>query len=88
MAEDEHEGEQDETGRDGDRIAKVIARALRDAGFEVIYTGLHQTPEQVVQAAVQEDADAVGLSLLSGAHLTLVPKVIEGLRGEGLDDVL
>jgi methylmalonyl-CoA mutase C-terminal domain/subunit len=76
-------------GLDGhDRGAKVIARALRDAGFEVIYTGLHQTPEQVVQAVVQEDADAVGLSLLSGAHLTLVPKVVEGLRNEGLDDVL
>jgi methylmalonyl-CoA mutase C-terminal domain/subunit len=76
-------------GLDGhDRGAKVIARALRDAGFEVIYTGLHQTPEQVVQAVVQEDADAVGLSLLSGAHLTLVPKVVEGLRAEGLDDVL
>jgi methylmalonyl-CoA mutase C-terminal domain/subunit len=76
-------------GLDGhDRGAKVIARALRDAGFEVIYTGLHQTPEQVVEAVVQEDADAVGLSLLSGAHLTLVPKVVEGLRSEGLDDVL
>jgi methylmalonyl-CoA mutase, C-terminal domain len=76
-------------GLDGhDRGAKVIARALRDAGFEVIYTGLHQTPEQVVQAVVQEDADAVGLSLLSGAHLTLVPRVVEGLRDEGLDDVL
>ena len=76
-------------GLDGhDRGAKVIARALRDAGFEVIYTGLHQTPEQVVQAAVQEDADAVGLSLLSGAHLTLVPRVVEGLRNEGLDDVV
>jgi len=76
-------------GLDGhDRGAKVIARALRDAGFEVIYTGLHQTPDQVVQAVVQEDADAVGLSLLSGAHLTLVPKVVEGLRAEGLDDVL
>jgi methylmalonyl-CoA mutase, C-terminal domain len=76
-------------GLDGhDRGAKVIARALRDAGFEVIYTGLHQTPEQVVQAALQEDADAVGLSLLSGAHLTLVPKIVEGLRREGLDDVL
>ena len=62
-------------GLDGhDRGAKVIARALRDAGFEVVYTGLHQTPEQVVQAVVQEDADAVGLSLLSGAHLTLVPR--------------
>ncbi|MGH9297945.1 MAG: cobalamin B12-binding domain-containing protein [Acidimicrobiales bacterium] len=76
-------------GLDGhDRGAKVIARALRDAGFEVIYTGLHQTPEQVVQAAIEEDADAVGLSLLSGAHLTLVPKVLEGLEAEGLDDVL
>src|ERR1700728_2514158 len=76
-------------GLDGhDRGAKVIARALRDAGFEVVYTGLHQTPEQVVQAAVEEDADAVGLSLLSGAHLTLVPKVVERLRAEGLDDVL
>jgi methylmalonyl-CoA mutase C-terminal domain/subunit len=76
-------------GLDGhDRGAKVIARALRDAGFEVIYTGLHQTPEQVVQAALQEDADAVGLSLLSGAHLTLVPRVVDGLRAQGLDDVL
>jgi methylmalonyl-CoA mutase, C-terminal domain len=76
-------------GLDGhDRGAKVIARALRDAGFEVIYTGLHQTPEQVVQAVVQEDADAVGLSLLSGAHLTLVPKIIEGLRTAGLEDTL
>src|SRR5579863_4505684 len=76
-------------GLDGhDRGAKVIARAFRDAGFEVIYTGLHQTPEQVVQAVVQEDADAVGLSLLSGAHLTLVPRIIDGLRAQGLDDVL
>ena len=76
-------------GLDGhDRGAKVIARALRDAGFEVIYTGLHQTPEQVVQAVLQEDADAVGLSLLSGAHLTLVPKIIEGLSSAGLGDVL
>jgi methylmalonyl-CoA mutase C-terminal domain/subunit len=76
-------------GLDGhDRGAKVIARALRDAGFEVIYTGLHQTPEQVVAVAVQEDADAVGLSLLSGAHLTLVPRVLDGLRAEGLGDVL
>jgi methylmalonyl-CoA mutase, C-terminal domain len=76
-------------GLDGhDRGAKVIARALRDAGFEVIYTGLHQTPEQVVAAAVQEDADAVGLSLLSGAHLTLVPRILAGLRDQGLDDVL
>jgi methylmalonyl-CoA mutase C-terminal domain/subunit len=76
-------------GLDGhDRGAKVIARALRDDGFEVVYTGLHQTPEQVVSAAVQEDADAVGLSLLSGAHLTLVPKVIEGLAAQGRGDVL
>ena len=76
-------------GLDGhDRGAKVIARAMRDAGFEVIYTGLHQTPEQVVQAAVEEDADAVGLSLLSGAHLTLVPKILEGLREHGRQDVL
>jgi methylmalonyl-CoA mutase, C-terminal domain len=76
-------------GLDGhDRGAKVIARALRDAGFEVIYTGLHQTPEQVVQTALQEDADAVGLSLLSGAHLTLVPRVVDGLREHGLGDVL
>ncbi|MDA8396699.1 MAG: cobalamin B12-binding domain-containing protein [Actinomycetota bacterium] len=76
-------------GLDGhDRGAKVIARALRDAGFEVIYTGLHQTPEQIGAAAVQEDADAVGLSLLSGAHMTLVPKVIEELRAAGLDDVV
>ncbi len=76
-------------GLDGhDRGAKVIARALRDAGFEVIYTGLHQTPEQVVQAVIQEDADAVGLSLLSGAHLTLVPRVLESLADEGRDDVL
>lgn len=76
-------------GLDGhDRGAKVIARAMRDAGFEVIYTGLHQTPEQVVQATVEEDADAVGLSLLSGAHLTLVPKIVEGLRAHGKGDVL
>ncbi len=76
-------------GLDGhDRGAKVIARALRDAGFEVIYTGLHQTPEQVVRTCLQEDADAVGLSLLSGAHLTLVPRVVDGLRAEGLEDVL
>jgi methylmalonyl-CoA mutase C-terminal domain/subunit len=76
-------------GLDGhDRGAKVIARALRDAGFEVIYTGLHQTAEQVVQAVIQEDADAVGLSLLSGAHLTLVPRVVDGLKEQGRDDVL
>jgi methylmalonyl-CoA mutase C-terminal domain/subunit len=76
-------------GLDGhDRGAKVIARALRDAGFEVVYTGLHQTPEQIVSAVVQEDADAIGLSLLSGAHLTLVPRVIEGLAAQGRADVL
>jgi methylmalonyl-CoA mutase C-terminal domain/subunit len=76
-------------GLDGhDRGAKIIARALRDAGMEVIYTGLHQTPEQIVETAVQEDADAVGISILSGAHMTLVPKIVEGLRENGLDDVL
>ena len=76
-------------GLDGhDRGAKVIARALRDAGFEVIYTGLHQTPEQVVETVVQEDADAVGLSLLSGAHMTLFPKVLDLLKERSLDDVL
>jgi methylmalonyl-CoA mutase C-terminal domain/subunit len=76
-------------GLDGhDRGAKVIARALRDAGFEVIYTGLFQTPVQVAEAALQEDADAVGLSLLSGAHMTLVPKIVEELRARGLDEVL
>jgi len=76
-------------GLDGhDRGAKVIARALRDAGFEVIYTGLHQTPEQVVEAVVQEDADAVGLSLLSGAHLTLVPRITRLLADRGAGDVL
>jgi methylmalonyl-CoA mutase cobalamin-binding domain/chain len=76
-------------GLDGhDRGAKVIARALRDAGFEVIYTGLHQTPEQVVETALQEDADAVGLSLLSGAHMTLFPRVLELLAERGLDDVV
>ena len=76
-------------GLDGhDRGAKVIARALRDAGFEVIYTGLHQTPEQVAETVVQEDADAVGLSLLSGAHMTLIPRVIELLKERGADDVI
>jgi methylmalonyl-CoA mutase C-terminal domain/subunit len=76
-------------GLDGHaRGAKVIARALRDAGFEVVYTGLHQTPEQVVSAVVQEDADAVGLSMLSGAHLSLVPKVIDALATAGRGDVL
>jgi methylmalonyl-CoA mutase C-terminal domain/subunit len=76
-------------GLDGhDRGAKVISRALRDAGFEVIYTGLHQTPEQVVEAVVQEDADAVGLSLLSGAHMTLIPRILDLLRERDADDVL
>ena len=76
-------------GLDGhDRGAKVIARALRDAGFEVIYTGLHQTPDQVVEAVIQEDADAVGLSLLSGAHMTLVPRVVDLLKQRDADDVL
>jgi methylmalonyl-CoA mutase C-terminal domain/subunit len=76
-------------GLDGhDRGAKVIARALRDAGFEVIYTGLHQTPEQVVETTLQEDADAVGLSLLSGAHMTLFPRILELLRDRGIADVL
>ena len=76
-------------GLDGhDRGAKVIARALRDAGFEVIYTGLHQTPEQVAETALQEDADAVGLSVLSGAHLTLFPRVVELLREKGIGEVL
>ncbi len=76
-------------GLDGhDRGAKIIARALRDAGMEVIYTGLHQTPEQIVETVIQEDADAVGLSILSGAHMTLVPKVVELLRQEGADDVI
>lgn len=75
-------------GLDGhDRGAKVVARALRDAGMEVIYTGLRQTPEMIVEAALQEDVDAVGLSILSGAHMTLVPRVIEGLRKAGLDHV-
>jgi methylmalonyl-CoA mutase C-terminal domain/subunit len=76
-------------GLDGhDRGAKVIARALRDHGFEVIYTGLHQTPEQVVEVTVQEDADAVGLSLLSGAHMTLIPRILGLLHERGADDVL
>jgi methylmalonyl-CoA mutase C-terminal domain/subunit len=76
-------------GLDGhDRGAKIIARALRDAGMEVIYTGLHQTPEQIVETAIQEDADAVGISILSGAHMTLVPKILAGLRDNGVGDVL
>ena len=76
-------------GLDGhDRGAKIIARALRDAGMEVIYTGLHQTPEQIVETAIQEYADAVGISILSGAHMTLVPRILEGLRQNGAEDVL
>jgi methylmalonyl-CoA mutase C-terminal domain/subunit len=76
-------------GLDGhDRGAKIIARALRDAGMEVIYTGLHQTPEQIVETVLQEDADAVGLSILSGAHMTLVPRIVELLREQDAGDVL
>ena len=75
-------------GLDGhDRGAKIIARALRDAGMEVIYTGLHQTPEQIVETALQEDADAVGISILSGAHMTLVPKIAQLLKEQGAGDV-
>ena len=76
-------------GLDGhDRGAKIIARALRDAGMEVIYTGLHQTPEQIAATVIQEDADAIGLSILSGAHMTLVPKVVSLLRDQGVEDVV
>ena len=76
-------------GLDGhDRGAKIIARALRDAGMEVIYTGLHQTPEQIVETVLQEDADAVGLSILSGAHMTLVPRIVELLRAQDAHDVV
>jgi methylmalonyl-CoA mutase C-terminal domain/subunit len=76
-------------GLDGhDRGVKVVARALRDAGIEVVYTGLHQTPEQVVAAAIQEDVDAIGLSLLSGAHMTLFPRIAELLRAEDAEDIL
>ena len=76
-------------GLDGhDRGAKIIARALRDAGMEVIYTGLHQTPEQIAETVLQEDADAVGLSILSGAHMTLVPRVVELLNEQGAEDVI
>jgi len=76
-------------GLDGhDRGAKIIARALRDAGMEVIYTGLHQTPEQIAATVIQEDADAIGLSILSGAHMTLVPKVAALLKEQGVDDVV
>jgi methylmalonyl-CoA mutase C-terminal domain/subunit len=76
-------------GLDGhDRGVKVVARALRDAGMEVVYTGLHQTPEQIVETAVQEDADAVGLSVLSGAHMTLFARLLELMRERGMDDVV
>jgi methylmalonyl-CoA mutase, C-terminal domain len=76
-------------GLDGhDRGAKVIARALRDAGMEVIYTGLHQLPEEIVETAIQEDADAVGISILSGAHMTLVPRIVDLLRERGAGEVL
>ncbi len=76
-------------GLDGhDRGAKIIARALRDAGMEVIYTGLHQTPEQIAETVIQEDAHAIGLSILSGAHMTLVPRVAELLKAQGADDVV
>jgi methylmalonyl-CoA mutase C-terminal domain/subunit len=76
-------------GLDGhDRGAKIIARALRDAGMEVIYTGLHQTPEQIAETVLQEDADAVGLSILSGAHMTLVPRVVDLLKEQGADEVV
>ena len=78
-----------ESGAGGhDRGAEAVARALRDAGMEVIYTGLHQTPEQIVETVIQEDADAVGLSILSGAHMTLVPRIVELLNAQGIDDVL
>ena len=76
-------------GLDGhDRGAKVVARCLRDAGMEVIYTGLHQTPEQIAETAIQEDADAVGISILSGAHMTLVPRILDLLRKDGAEDVV
>ncbi len=76
-------------GLDGhDRGAKVVARALRDAGMEVIYTGIRQTPEMIVEAALQEDVDVVGLSILSGAHMALCPRIVELLRGQGMDDVV
>ena len=76
-------------GLDGhDRGAKIIARALRDAGMEVIYTGLHQTPEQIAETVIQEDADAVGISILSGAHMTLVPRILDLLRDQGAEDVV
>src|SRR4030088_2181015 len=76
-------------GLDGhDRGAKVVARGLRDAGFEVIYTGLHQTPEMIARAALDEDVDAVGISVMSGAHMTLMPRIVELLRSQGQSDVI
>ncbi len=76
-------------GLDGhDRGAKVVARALRDAGMEVVYTGLHRSPEEIVETAIQEDVDAIGLSILSGAHLTLLPKVVQLLKDQGAEDIL
>lgn len=76
-------------GLDGhDRGAKVVARALRDAGMEVVYTGLHRSPEEIVETAIQEDVDAIGLSVLSGAHMTLFPRVVEILREQGVDDII
>src|SRR5471030_2207379 len=76
-------------GLDGhDRGAKVVARALRDAGMEVVYTGLHRSPEEIVETAIQEDVDAIGLSVLSGAHMTLFPKVVELLKAQGAEDIL
>src|SRR6266511_3387612 len=76
-------------GLDGhDRGAKIIARALRDAGFEVIYTGLHQTPEMIVEAALQEDVDAIGLSILSGAHMTLFPSILDQMKARGIEDIV
>ena len=89
MAEDTKRVVVAKVGLDGhDRGAKIIARALRDAGMEVIYTGLHQTPEQIVEATVQEDADAIGVSILSGAHMTLVPRIIELLQENDAEEVL
>ena len=89
MAETKHRVVVAKPGLDGhDRGAKVVARALRDAGMEVVYTGLHQTPEQIVETTIQEDADAVGLSVLSGAHMTLFARVLELLRERGADDVV
>src|SRR5438477_2790922 len=89
MAQGRHRVLVAKAGLDGhDRGVKVVSRALRDAGFEVIYSGLHQTPEQIVEAAIQEDVDAVGLSSLSGAHMALFPKIIEGLKARGADNIV